>query len=425
MRAFAMTGIETACWISSTLVGSAIPATPPSLRMSAGTRSRAITAHAPASSATLACSAVVTSMMTPPFSISARPDFTRKVPVSRSTGHPSSTTSDPSVPPGFSRPATQHEGPPYPERMPRPRRVTVLMGVSALLSAACGAGSSAVVTHTSRTPSSPAPVSATSRPPLSSPFDVYPPSHLGSAEQIASARRKITHVVFLVKENRTFDTYFGRYPGADGATTGKTCEGKTVPLVKAHDLTPGPDHSFSGGIHAIDGGKMYCFSQLYGGLNLQSYVQYTQSQIPNYWAYAKHFVLADHFFTGVYGPTGIEHVDTVAAQTGRFIDHERATPPGQFGTNGIPREFCGDPTERAYSFHAGMTQRQVANIGRLENEARPVAVYSRFAFLRRACMNIKILPDELTQAGVSWKYYLGQDDYVETPDWIRHWHAGP
>ena len=59
-------------------------ATPPSRRMSAGTRSSAITAQAPASSAILACSAVVTSMITPPLSISARPDFTVKVPVSSS-----------------------------------------------------------------------------------------------------------------------------------------------------------------------------------------------------------------------------------------------------------------------------------------------------------------------------------------------------
>src|SRR5690348_17169350 len=49
--------------------------------MSAGTRSSAITAHAPASSATRACSAVTTSMITPPLSISARPLLTRIVPV--------------------------------------------------------------------------------------------------------------------------------------------------------------------------------------------------------------------------------------------------------------------------------------------------------------------------------------------------------
>ena len=61
--------------------GSLIRETPPWARMSAGTRSRAITATAPASSAILACSAVTTSMMTPPFSISAMPRLTREVPV--------------------------------------------------------------------------------------------------------------------------------------------------------------------------------------------------------------------------------------------------------------------------------------------------------------------------------------------------------
>ena len=63
--------------ISLMIVMEAMRATPPSLRMSAGTRSSAMTAVAPASSAILACSALVTSMMTPPFSISAKPTFTR------------------------------------------------------------------------------------------------------------------------------------------------------------------------------------------------------------------------------------------------------------------------------------------------------------------------------------------------------------
>src|SRR5918992_48264 len=82
MRALAITGIDTDSWISAILVGSAIRATPPAERMSAGTRSSAMTAAAPASSATRACSAVTTSMITPPLSISAMPVLTRKVPVS-------------------------------------------------------------------------------------------------------------------------------------------------------------------------------------------------------------------------------------------------------------------------------------------------------------------------------------------------------
>ena len=38
--------------------------------------------------------------------------------------------------------------------------------------------------------------------------------------QLQLARHAIKHVVFVVKENRTFDTMFGRFPGADGATRG-------------------------------------------------------------------------------------------------------------------------------------------------------------------------------------------------------------
>ena len=80
MRALAITGIETAALIFSIMSGSDIRATPPCARISAGTRSSAITATAPAASAILACSALTTSMMTPPLSISAMPRLTRAVP---------------------------------------------------------------------------------------------------------------------------------------------------------------------------------------------------------------------------------------------------------------------------------------------------------------------------------------------------------
>src|SRR5215208_1464609 len=83
MRALAMTGIVTASWMPLISSGSDMRATPPSRRMSAGTRSSAITAAAPASSAILACSALTTSMITPPLSISASPAFTRNVDSSR------------------------------------------------------------------------------------------------------------------------------------------------------------------------------------------------------------------------------------------------------------------------------------------------------------------------------------------------------
>src|SRR5689334_24658959 len=80
-----MTGMETALMTWSIMSGSLIRATPPWARMSAGTRSSAITATAPASSAIFAWSGVTTSMITPPLSISAMPRLTRVVPVTRSS----------------------------------------------------------------------------------------------------------------------------------------------------------------------------------------------------------------------------------------------------------------------------------------------------------------------------------------------------
>src|SRR5260370_20530273 len=77
MRTLAITGIVTVAMISRITLIDAMRATPPSLRISEGTRSSAITAHAPAFAAIFACSALVTSMIMPPLSISARPTLTR------------------------------------------------------------------------------------------------------------------------------------------------------------------------------------------------------------------------------------------------------------------------------------------------------------------------------------------------------------
>src|SRR5216684_4060342 len=79
MRHLAITGMDTAAMISRIFFGEAMRATPPSERICAGTRSSAITATAPARSAISDWRASVTSMITPPFSISARPVLRRRL----------------------------------------------------------------------------------------------------------------------------------------------------------------------------------------------------------------------------------------------------------------------------------------------------------------------------------------------------------
>ena len=216
-----------------------------------------------------------------------------------------------------------------PDSRPRRRagtpRLAVAIGLAVLVMAACRSGPSADAG------TSPSPTGTGAAP--SAEATPFPRPQPTDPATVALARQKIQHVVFVIKENRTFDHLFGRFPGADGATTGRTCDGTTIPLARAEDSTPDAGHSFLDGFRAIDGGRMDCFEDV-------GYNQYLERDIPNYWAYARAFVLADRFFSSIYGPTGVEHLWTFAAQSDRFTDHER---PGQFGTG--QRDFCDDPSE--------------------------------------------------------------------------------
>ena len=245
------------------------------------------------------------------------------------------------------------------------------------------------------------------------------PAQRDHEKQVALARQNIEHVVFLVKENRTFDTMFGRFPGADGATRGRTCDGSTVPLRPARDHAASPDHSFAAGLLAIDGGRMDCFDHLRGGEELQGYVQYSEAQIPNYWAYARRFALADRFFSSTYGPTGIEHLWTFAAQSDRFVDHERIEQVASGG-----REYCDDPGELAWSFRE-LTPQQQHQAYALEDLPDLTQLARRFWEERWPCIDIPILPDLLEERGVSWLYYKGANRWVQPFRWIRHVRYGP
>jgi phospholipase C len=238
--------------------------------------------------------------------------------------------------------------------------------------------------------------------------------------RIELARRKLRHVVFLVKENRTFDHLFGTFPGADGATEGKTCDGAVVPLRRASDDSPGPNHSFTAALMSINGGEMNCFDRIWDGRELESYVQYQRSQIPNYWAYAEQFVLADRFFSSAYGPTLVEHLELVAAQTSRFVDNERE---GNWGTDG-PGEYCEDPAERILSFKS-LSPEEAGDAYVLEEEAKLGLLANRYWIERWPCIDIPVLPDLLEDAEVSWKYYMGPAPFYDALRMIHHVRFGP
>lgn len=68
---------------------------------------------------------------------------------------------------------------------------------------------------------------------------------------------------------------------------------------------------------AWDNGRMDGFVWAEGTPYTMGY--YNQKEIPNYWAYARHYVLGDRFFSSLNGPSMPNHVYTVAAQSGGLI----------------------------------------------------------------------------------------------------------
>jgi phospholipase C len=267
------------------------------------------------------------------------------------------------------------------------------------------------------------PTEAPSPPPVETPVmspDAAPDADRATLDQ---ARRKIEHIVFLVKENRTYDHLFGTFPGADGVTEGRICNGEVVPLRRADDDSPGASHGFLAAIEAINGGRMDCFDQIPDGQNQRAYVQYERSQIPNYWTYAEEFTLGDRFFSSVYGPTFVEHFWLVASQTDRYVDNQRPLE-GQGGEDGILGGYCDDRTERIWSFPK-LDPDDRADIFDLEEAAETETLKRKYFIERWPCHDVLTLPDLLEERDISWKYYTSDSPYFQIFPAIPHIHYGP
>src|SRR6516225_4390591 len=123
------------------------------------------------------------------------------------------------------------------------------------------------------------------------PQAVRRPARFAQIRAANPGMEKIQQVVFIIKENRTFDNYSGTFPGADGATTGTISTGDVIQLGHTPDRTPRDiSHSWNSALTAIDGGAMDQFDLIPGGNLNGDYVAYTQlaeSDIPNYFALAR------------------------------------------------------------------------------------------------------------------------------------------
>ncbi|MBZ5680458.1 MAG: choice-of-anchor D domain-containing protein [Acidobacteriia bacterium] len=212
----------------------------------------------------------------------------------------------------------------------------------------------------------------------------------------------IQHIVFIIKENRTFDHYFGTFPGADGASSGTTSSGLVRLLGRAPDQTPHDiDHTWSGALNGMNGDTMDRFDLISGGNkngDWLAYTQMTQADIPNYFAYAQNFVLADRMFSSEHGPSFPNHLFTVAAQGAGTIDIP-FSPLHALGTQGWGCD--NDPS---------VVVPVMDEEGDITNEF--------------PCFDIPTIADSLEAQGLSWKYYApppGERGYVFSAlNAIRH-----
>ena len=206
----------------------------------------------------------------------------------------------------------------------------------------------------------------------------------------------IHHVVIVVMENHSFDSVFGTFPGANGATFGNA-GGTMVPLNHLNDQPPSDyDHTRDGARIDIDGGKMDAFNRHNcSTAPYWCYGQYWQADIPNLWAYASTFALVDNAFSSAMTPSYANHQYLIAAQSGGATSN---------------------PNNAGNAWGCDSNPQARTNVLPPPPAKTGTAVFP--------CFDYPVLADLLDQAGLSWKFYgphPGEPGYLfVSMDAIRH-----
>lgn len=144
-------------------------------------------------------------------------------------------------------------------------------------------------------------------------------------------REKIKNIVIIMQENRSFDSYFGTFPGADGipmkdgiptVCNRHPATGECIkPFHSLSDIDYGGPHDAASSEVAVNDGKMNGFvknavhaRRLYPE-TVMGY--HNRQEIPNYWNYALNFVLQDRMFESIASWSLPSHVFMVSAWSAR------------------------------------------------------------------------------------------------------------
>src|SRR5258708_10858596 len=131
----------------------------------------------------------------------------------------------------------------------------------------------------------------------------------------AAAPAPLRHIVVILRENHSFDNYFGSFPGARGEAGEARCL----------DEQPDPPHSYRTALAGPTRGS--------NGL-----CQYREEDIPNYFAYAREYALCDNYFAELKAGSEPNYFMLMAGRS-PVIDNVRGEPE----TGGLHLPRHGDP----------------------------------------------------------------------------------
>jgi phospholipase C len=250
----------------------------------------------------------------------------------------------------------------------RPRTLAAVIALALAVSACVGG------TSPTDDPSSPSPVA-----------DPSAPARAVDASAFET-RWPVKHVVFLIKENRSFDHLYGDFPGVNGATTAMD-HGTERPLTPGVDQRQPEDveHCHKCQVQALNGGRMDGFN-ISPEADRFAFTQMLPEQIPAYWELAERFTLSDDFYASALGASFPNHLFTIAATSGGTLDNPK--PQGQ-GT-------LEERLEAGYAKTWGCDMEDgLVEIVDAEGEVEKIP----------PCFDFLTEGDLLNDAGIPWTYY--------------------
>jgi phospholipase C len=225
-------------------------------------------------------------------------------------------------------------------------------------------------------------------------------------------RAPIEHVVIIMQENRSFDHYFGTFPGAEGiprdadgdfAVCNPDPETKrcVAPYHEADDPMHGGPHSMTAARTAINGGSMdgfvaaqrrsmalKCTAQTAGGCGSEGAAPDVmgykdERDIPNYWEYARNFVLHDRMFSSVASWSLPAHLYMVSGWSARCQNDDPMSCRSEAQRPGAPPDW----KRRLWNLNHPEQRKTAADF------PDPTYAWTDITYL-------------LERAGVSWGYFV-------------------